>query len=224
MIRIRYWMAAACFACGLAMVPGQAPAGDGWSYAEHTPGYRLMGEAARFYESGWYHSARSRYFAAAWWADKLAQFNVGVMYLHGQGVERDLARGLAWLKLAAERGYPDMVTAVEEVELRLEDATLRQAQEILEGELLPEYGDAVAIDRTVARMERERRRVTGSRVGAIGNLTVIDQTGQSRSGDDFYAPEKWDFRQIVALETRLFEALAGTTVTLGDFEVIEDED
>lgn len=199
-------------------------ANDGWSYAEHTPGYRLMGEAAKFYESGWYHSARSRYFAAAWWADKLAQFNVGVMYLHGQGVERDLARGLAWLKVAAERGYPDMVTAVEQVQLRLNEDQLARAQAIFESELLPDYGDEVAIERTAVRMERERRRATGSRTGFVGNLTVIDHTGASRSGEDFYAEEKWDFRQIVSLETRLFQALAGTTVTLGDLEVIEDDD
>ena len=83
-----------------------------------------------YYRMGWYYSARSRYCAAAGWADQLAQFNVGMMYLHGQGVDQDLPRGLAWLKLASERGYPDMVTAVEQAKLALGEDQVRRAKGI----------------------------------------------------------------------------------------------
>lgn len=207
-----------------ALTSAPAMANDGNSYAEHTPGFRLMGEAARFYQMGWYFSARNRYYAAAGWADKLAQFNVGVMYLHGQGVDQDQARGLAWLMLASERGYPDMVNAVEQAKLALGEDQVRRAKGIYHNELLPQYGDEIAIERTAQRMERNRRRATGSRTGFVGHITVIDASGQSRSGEDFYAKEKWDFHRIVALETEMFESLAGSTVTLGEFEVIEDSD
>jgi uncharacterized protein len=204
----------------IGLLPSLAPA---MGYAEHTPGFQLTVEGSRSYKAGHYQSALSRFTAAARWADKLAQFNIGVMHYHGQGVGRDLARASAWLQLAAERGYPEMVDMAALVREELNEAQLARAQRILEQELLPVFGDEVAIERTARRMERERRRATGSRTGMVGNLVVIDRSGRNRGGDEFFRAEAWDFRQIVALETRIFRALADGNVTLGDLEIIEDD-
>jgi hypothetical protein len=214
-----------CLAIGLALLALLATSPvNAQSYAEHTPGFQSTVEGSRSYRAGHYQGALSRFKAGARWADKLAQFNVGVMHYHGHGVARDPARAWAWLSLAAERGYPEMVEMADSVAAELNEAQQARGRRILETELLPVYGDEVAIERTAQRMERERRQATGSRTGFVGNLVVIDRSGRNRSGDEFFRAEAWDFRQIVELETRIFRALADGSVTLGDLEIIEEED
>jgi hypothetical protein len=73
-------------------------------------------------------------------------------------------------------------------------------------------------------MDRERRRATGSRLGSIGNLVIVDRSGQSRRGEEFYRAEAWDFRQIVELESRIYDAIGSGRVTLRDLEVVHGED
>lgn len=194
---------------------------DDISFAEHTPGYRHYTEAMASYRAGQYASAKSKFKVAARWGDKLSQFNLGVMNYHGQGTSPNPARAWAWTALAAERGYPKMLDMADQMYRGLSRAQRREGRAILENELKPEFGDDVAIERTVARMERERRRATGSRTGFVGNLTVVDRSGRSRTGRDFYRAEAWDFRQVVEAETRLFKGLDFGVVTLRDVEGAE---
>lgn len=193
-----------------------------YSYAEHTPGAQLVAEASRSHQAGQYASALSKYESAARWADKFAQFNIGVMHLKGQGTEFDPARALAWFQLAAERGYPMMVSMVQDLEDMVDDPTRRKAERIRVEELEPVFGDEVAIERTHRRMQRDRRRATGSRVGFAGFLRVIDRNGFSRDGAEFYAAEKWDFRNIVAIETQRMFDLGDGRVELRELE-LDDE-
>ena len=210
----------------LAVFTSTAPAQNGspFSYAEHTPGARLVAEGKRSYDAGQYASALTKYEAAARWADKFAQFNIGVMHLQGKGTEFDPARALAWFQLAAERDYPMMVTMVEDLEDMVDDATKRQAERIRVEELEPVFGDEVAIERTHRRMQRDRRLATGSRLGFAGFLRVIDRNGFSRDGAEFYAEEKWDFRQIVAIETQRMQALGDGRVELRELELDDPQD
>lgn len=195
-----------------------------YSYAEHTPGARLVAEGSRSYRAGQFTSALTKYEDAARWADKFAQFNIGVMHLKGQGTEFDPVRALAWFQLAAERGYPMMVSMVEDLEAQLEAVDRRRAERIRIEELEPEYGDAVAIERTQRRMERNRRQATGSRLGFAGFLRVIDGNGFSRDGGEFYAEEKWDFRSVVALETQQMREIGDGRVQLRELELDDDTD
>lgn len=201
---------------------GAVSAQSPFQFAEHTPGFQLNAEGQRSWENGFYFDARHRFRQAAWWGDKLAQYNLGVMYFRGDGVERDPARAWAWLALAAERGYPEFVGMWETLWHELDEAQRDKANRIL-AELEPRYSDRVAVERTARHMERERKRMTGSRTGFIGTLKVIDRSGMMRDGEEFYRAEKWDFHQIVELETRLFKALATGTVSLGDFDIIEED-
>lgn len=216
---------------GLALVlallaPAKAPEasfiGSPFTIAEHTPGYRLNAEGQRAWDRGWYFEARHKFRLAAWYGDKLAQYNLGVMYYRGDGVERDAARAWAWFALAAERDYPDFVEIWQTAWHELDEDNQVRAQRIL-AELEPRYSDRVAIDRTARKMERDHRKMTGSRTGFVGTLRILDGSGRSRDGEEFYRAEKWDFRQIVEAETRIFRALARGTVTLGDLEIIEEE-
>lgn len=186
-----------------------------------------------------YGFAMRRFEKAAYWADKVAQFNLGVMHYHGQGVDVDPARAWAWFNLAAEREYPHMVTLAEQVWSELDGAGQERAVSIFESELLPEYGDEVAVRRTSRQMSREYRKATGSRIGATsGFLTVHEVKGpvifnpytQTLSfdstvftGPEFYQPELWDFERIMAAEKWEFDAASRGHVLLHDVE-LEDLD
>lgn len=198
-----------------------ADAASPFDVAEHTPGFRLNAEGQQAWDNGRYFDARHKFKRAAYWADKLAQYNLGVIHYRGDGVDRDPARAWAWFALAAERDYPEFVDTWEAVWLELDEDQRRRAREIL-AELEPRYADRVAVARTAEHMQQERERITGSRTGFIGNIRVIDRSGFSRDGEDFFAAEKWDFRQIVELETRLFRAIAKGNVNIGDLEIVDE--
>lgn len=192
-------------------------------FAEHTPGYRLFAEGNRFYNTGWYFQARHRFEKAAFWADKMAQHNLGVIWYRGDGVESDPARAWAWFELSAERGYPEFVGIADAVWDELGPAQRQRGRRILD-ELMPRYGDAVAVPRTSKRMERERGDVVGSHLGFVGNVRIYDPaTVGARSGEEYFDPAKWNFRRVMEREAQVFEALARGRVTIGDLEFVDDQ-
>ena len=198
-----------------------------YPYNEHTPAYEEMIRAQRAYEAGQLGAAFTHYRNAARWADKFGQFNVGVMYLRGEHVEFDALRGWAWVELAAERGYPGMRQTADAVWDLFNERERRAARGILEDELLPVYGDEVAIERTARKMDRDLRDATGSRTGSrafTGFMTIIERGGRTRRGDEFYDPAKWDFRRIVAYETDLMLNWAAGNVELGELELIDEDE
>lgn len=203
------------------VTPRPLPASE-FPIAEHTPGYRLTAAGSRSWENGLFYDARHKFKEAALYADKVAQFNLGVIHYRGDGVDPDPALAWAWFALASERDYAHMVEMREALWAELDEAGRRKAQAHFE-ELEPRYGDAVAVPRTVKFMERKRKEITGSRVGSIGALKVIDRSGQVRDGEDFYREEAWDFHQVIAAEKQMFDAWARGTVSARDLELKDDE-
>lgn len=200
--------------------------GLGLGYSEHVPSAWEMRQGRQKYRSGNFTGAYWHYLNAAVWADKFAQYNIGVMYLRGEGVEFDAVRGWAWLELAAERGYPDMVQAADQLYELLDAEQRAEGERILREELLPDYGDETRVPATARRMDRELRKATGTRTGsqaALSFLRVYDGSGISRRGDEYYAAAKWDFERIVRFETQLMKDLANAGASLGEFRIIEDE-
>lgn len=45
--------------------------------------------------------------AAEQGGDSTAQFNLGLMYVHGQGVQKDISKAVQWFKKAAEQGHAE---------------------------------------------------------------------------------------------------------------------
>ncbi|TVQ33462.1 MAG: sel1 repeat family protein [Wenzhouxiangella sp.] len=207
----------------LAVPPAQA---DDFHYATNTPGYRLYLEGHDYLQRGFYFKARHRFKRAAYWADKLAQHDIGVMYYIGHGVDRDPALAWAWLKLASERGYPDMIETAAMVFDELSEAERERGQHILEETLLPEYGDAVAVDRTHQRMQHELRQPKRGRVGAysLKSMTITDHTGQTHAGRDFFDPQRWDFHRVIEQEMEIFNALPRGNVSMRDLETRSEDD
>ena len=195
-------------------------------YDEHTPGYYPKIRAMQAYERGDLSRAYSNFKLAAAWADKFAQFNVGMMYLNGEGTDYDPTRAWAWIELSAERGYPQFVDAADTLWDLLSEWEQELAKQYFADILLPKYGDHVAIRKTASKMRHERRSATGSRLGAVYglNLEVIGSDGLPTPGYKFYAKDKWDFEQIVAYETQMaFDLLRGR-VEIRDVNSPEAED
>jgi len=220
-------LALVAMTCGSVAAQSPKPGHDWYDYNEHTPGYRYMEEGQRAYSNGFFGSAMAKYKVAARWADKFAQYNIGVMHLRAEGVDFDPVKAWAWLELAAERDYPQMVEAADDLYAMLDAQQQAEGRDYLERELLPRFGDEARVEPTALKMRQDRRRATGSRVGGRGFLaflTVIDGSGQTRRGDEYYAAEKWDFERIIEYETEVMFAIASGGVDLGELELIGDDE
>lgn len=218
------------FVPGLSLSAGPTSHLNARNYAQNTPGYDHLQDGARAYLNEDYRRAYGNFIAAARWADKVAQAQLGHMYFLGQGVERNPARGWAWMALAAERDYPQYAAVAREFWANLTSGQQRAALAIYEQELQPEFGDDVAVPRASMRMTRDRMRITGSRVGNISFArTIVNRPGDYFndtyiSADTFYARDRWDFERIIAFEARLFQERARGRVELKELEIHEPDD
>lgn len=76
------------------------------SYADN-----IKGEAA--YANGDYPLALSEFKKAADTGDMNAQFNLGVMYEHGHGVDQSDLSAEEWYQMAADNGHPEAPMALQ---------------------------------------------------------------------------------------------------------------
>jgi hypothetical protein len=74
------------------------------------PTWTILGGGYQSYLKGDYNAAYEEWLPLAELGDVEAQYNLGVMYDEGAGVERDLAAAAAWYHKAAEQGFVDAQT------------------------------------------------------------------------------------------------------------------
>lgn len=93
---------------------------------------------------------------AAYWANKNAQYLLGIAFFNGDvgDIPANRPLGLAWLALAAERKNPDYVTAYAGAVARSSQAEKQQASKIYL-KLKKDYSDKVAGTRAVQRFNHE---------------------------------------------------------------------
>jgi hypothetical protein len=139
--------------------------------ADARPGEYYFMVAVHAFRKNDFAFAIQMYEVAASWAFKPAEYNLGVMYSRGQGIPVDMARGMAWMALAAERNEKRYVDAREVIYAELTKEQFEQANGIWR-ELKKTYGDEVALRRARARWAQVKASMTGSRVGSVGNLSV----------------------------------------------------
>lgn len=174
---------------------------------EGHPDLRGLFAGMRAFYRGDYQEALEQFRKGARYAGKQSQLTIGLMYLHGHGVDKDLASACAWLAVAAERGYPRYEATRKEVCSSLNRQQHMRALEVLR-QLLPEYGDDVAVPRMrVALRHGMQQSVTGSmlgtdhgvtriypgdRAGACGGLRLqIGNIVVPKQGCGVYASELW---------------------------------
>jgi len=145
--------------------------------ADARPGEYYFQLAVRAFEKKQYRHAIDMYKVAASWAYKPAEYNLGVMYFRGQGIPANRPLGTAWMVLAAERNDPHYAQARDLMVRALSNADFAKADTLF-GQLVPIYGDKVALHRAKVRWAQVRAGMTGSRVGGtVGMLRVGMQNG-----------------------------------------------
>lgn len=119
------------------------------------------------FDNGRTDEALKHFERAASYGDKLSQHLLTLMYLNGEGVQRDPALAYVWADLAAERGNTrDLLEIRERIWEGLDEQEQRRALEI-GPQYYAKYGDAVTQKRNNAEMRRFMRTQTGSRVGLL---------------------------------------------------------
>ncbi len=183
------------------------------------PDLRWRTSGTKSYGDGRFEEALKEFKRAARHADKISQAMVAEMYWRGEGTEVDRALAYAWIDLAAERGYKDLLAKREAYWNKLSPDEREQA--LAKGEAVyAEYGDAVAKPRIEAALRRARSATTGSRTGAVGALRIRISDGfggyMEVDGSDYYASKYWEPREYFEWHERLWNERPRGQVDVGD--------
>ena len=115
--------------------------------------------------------AFERFRRSAHYADKASQAMVAEMLWKGEGVAQNRPLAYAWMDLAAERGYKDLLVVREQYWAGLTVDERARAIEV-GAEVYAEFGDDVAKPRMARELQRARSNITGSRLGRVGTLVI----------------------------------------------------
>ena len=177
-MRVRPLLLAALVA-GAGVAHAQAGAGGvvglNEEEARFTPGLYYFHKGCDYYSRGDHAGAMHAWQVAASWAMKDAQYDLGIAYYRGRGVEVDRPRGLAWLALAAERKDEAFVTSLAAAWDEASEDEHAKANAIWR-ELRKTYADPVALPKAENRYRQEVANITGSRVGMPGHVSIWTRT------------------------------------------------
>ncbi len=166
--------------------PGRAVPGNYYEY-----------KAAFYLRKKDYRAAIHMFEMAGYFANKVAQYNVGVLYFNGVGdIPPDRVRGTAWLGIAAEQ-HGDLAAGTLQSAYAELSPQERKDADILFRQLDLKYGDAVALPRAMHVFDEERRNVSGSRVGFVGNITIQNPDGTFDSGHSYYKRLDKEFNEYL---------------------------
>jgi TPR repeat protein len=166
------------------------------------PGKYFEYKAGFYLKKKDYRDALRLYELAGYWANKIAQYNVGIMYYNGIGISQDKVRGVAWLGIAAEnhddladRALQAAYASLTPGERADADAVWRQLNE--------DYGDAVTIPRALKKFGLEMAQTaTGSHVGFLGADVTVYETGPNGgtpvAGSDYYRQQQGEAEKLIS--------------------------
>ncbi|MCP1372782.1 sel1 repeat family protein [Dyella lutea] len=207
-----------------ALLDGMAEAST-WGHPDQFGQYQGMVA----YSHGRYAAAMRLFTIGAYYADKVSQLSIGLMYLNGQGVARDPVKAWAWTALAAERGYPRFEATRDGIWKNLSSDQRKQAL-AMRDELARTYADVHAKPRMIGELRYYRTQLTGSRLGddpgvhtvAVGpsqtegvncmRAARVGLRGAGCGSADMASPEQWDPKLYFKVRDAQYEG----TVTVGE--------
>ena len=135
-----------------------------------------------------FRQALEMYEKAGYWGNKIAQYNVGMLYLHGaDGVPADKIRGTAWLGIAAQTHTPEFDKAVGEAYAGL-DTEQRAAAGELWKRLKADYDDKAALERASKKFNDQLIRDKGTLNGPPEYTTITYGSFGGGGGDQAANP------------------------------------
>jgi len=130
-----------------------------------------------------FREALEMYEKAGYWGNKIAQYDVGMLYLNGaEGVPVDKIRGIAWLGIAAHTHTSYVDEALGEAYAGV-NAEQRTAAADLEKQLKVDYDDKVTLDRASKKFSAQYLRDKGRINGPPETTKVIYGNFGGRGGD-----------------------------------------
>jgi hypothetical protein len=109
-----------------------------------------------------FRQALERYQQAGYWGNKIAQYDVGMLYLNGaDGVPADKVRGTAWLGIAAQTHQPYVDKALADAYASLNAEQRASAGELWK-QLKVDYDDKITLDRASKHFNDELIKQKGS--------------------------------------------------------------
>lgn len=183
-------VAFALFVCGLFIIPAQAAetaenafASDPSITIKYLPGKYYEQRAQDAVKRKNFRQALEMYEKAGYWGNKIAQYDVGMLYLHGaEGVSTDKIRGTAWLGIAAQTHTPEFDKAVGEAYAGL-DAKQRAAAGELWKQLKVDYDDKVTLERASKKFNDQLIRDKGTINGPPEYTTITYGSFGGGGGD-----------------------------------------
>lgn len=185
------------------------------------------------YAHGDFKHAMEQFKSGARYADKLSQLSIALMYLNGEGVQKDPVEAFAWAAIAAERQFPQFLATRDQIWATLDASQREQAKQRVE-QLYAEYGDTVAKPRMERALRQGRSEMTGSLLGNSAGNAVYTMTPEQFNGSgpmpacgaatiefapitgcgDIYAASRWDPKLYFSTADSLWKG----TVTVGAIE------
>ena len=186
--------------------------------------YRALG--MENYAKGRFPEALHYFRLGAYYADKPSQGMVAEMLWKGEGAAVDRPLAYAWMDLAAERLYKDLIIQREKFWAEMTPDEREQA--IRAGKAVyRKYGDEVAQRRLKNVLERKRRFITGSRTGFVGVLKLYvngpNGTPIPINGEDYYQDKFWKMDDYLQWQSTTWQALPTGTATVGELVPIRSE-
>lgn len=141
--------------------PDYSFASDPTITIKYLPGKYYEQEAQTAVKRKDFRAALEMYEKAGYWGNKVAQYNVGMLYINGaEGVPADRIRGTAWLGIAAQTHVPYVDKALGEAYAGL-SAEQRTAAGDLWKQLKVDYDDKVTLDRASKKFNGQYLRDKG---------------------------------------------------------------
>lgn len=167
-------------ACGLFAGPLRAAdtaensfAGDPSITINYLPGKYYEQRAQEAVKRKDFRQALEMYEKAGYWGNKVAQYDVGMLYLNGaEGIPADRIRGTAWLGIAAQTHTPYVDKALGEAYGSL-DAEQKKAAGELWKQLKVDYDDKVTLDRASRKFNSQYLRDKGAINGPPEYTTIV---------------------------------------------------
>lgn len=114
------------------------------------PGKYFEWKAQEYLRFKEYGAALDMFRLSGFWANKMSQYNVGIMLFNGIGVPMDRPTGVAWLRIAAESKQDLAVATFNAAFAELDDDERAEATKLWHS-LDEKYGNAAALPRAVNR-------------------------------------------------------------------------
>jgi hypothetical protein len=193
---------------------GQAKIGAWDAPSSFFPGKYYEQKAQFYLKKRDYAAALQMFQLSGYWADKISQYNAGLMLFKGIGVPQDKVAGAAWLQLAAE-SHGDLAEAMlTSARAELTPDQLARSESAWR-DLNEKYGNKVALPRALARFQSDQF-IAVNHGRNVGNVSVYDTLGE---GSPYYTEGSNYFASKQAELNSLIEQIGGT-VSVGQLQTL----